>query len=84
MRKGAHRLIRCPGLEHIFHLSVMADATEGENVSKTAQRGWEYEFIEEVDTDFECIVCLLPMREPYLTKCGHCMCKACLDQIRAG
>ena len=43
--------------------------------------GWTFDFIGDVYHDFLCLICLLPMKEPQQTKCGHCMCKSCLDGV---
>ena len=42
--------------------------------------GWTYEFVDVVEKDFECNVCLLPLKNPFMTRCGHSMCKTCLDK----
>ena len=46
--------------------------------------GWTYAFecLEDVDRDYICIICELPMREPQLIpKCGHSFCKTCLEEV---
>jgi hypothetical protein len=43
--------------------------------------GYEESFIGSVDKDLECPVCLLVMRQPLLTPCGHLLCTACADQL---
>ena len=50
--------------------------TEGEH------GGWTYKFLDRVEKvkEFECPICLLPLRDPYLTRCGHNLCKTCLDK----
>ena len=42
--------------------------------------GYEEDFVEEVDEDFQCPICHLPLKEPVLTRCGHRYCKECLDE----
>ena len=42
--------------------------------------GYDEEFADELDEDLLCFICLLPMREPVLIKCGHRFCKACLEE----
>ena len=42
--------------------------------------GYDEEFADEVDEDFLCLICHLPLREPVLTRCGHRFCNACLEE----
>ena len=42
--------------------------------------GYEEDFVEEVDEDFQCPICHLPLKEPVFTRCGHRYCKECLDE----
>ena len=44
--------------------------------------GWTYKFLDRVEKvkKFECPICLLPLRDPYLTRCGHNLCKTCLNK----
>ena len=50
--------------------------TEGEH------GGWTYKFLDRVEKvkKFEYPICLLPLRDPYLTRCGHNLCKTCLNK----
>ena len=43
--------------------------------------GWRYEFIDVVDKELECGTCLLPLKNPFMTRCGHNICKTCLDKL---
>ena len=44
----------------------------------------EYDFVEPVDEDYNCSVCLSVLREPHLTICcGHHYCKACMEKLLA-
>jgi TNF receptor-associated factor 6 len=43
--------------------------------------GYDACFLESVDKDLECPVCLLALRDPMQTSCGHLMCKTCMDKI---
>nr|CAB3263927.1 multiple PDZ domain protein [Phallusia mammillata] len=38
----------------------------------------EYDYIEEIDDDLQCDICLQPFVDPYDTKCGHTFCSICL------
>lgn len=42
--------------------------------------GYDEEFVNEVEDDFLCLICQLPLREPVQTICGHRFCKACLKE----
>ena len=42
--------------------------------------GHEDEFVNEVEDDFQCLICHLPLKEPVLTRCGHRFCKGCLEE----
>ena len=42
--------------------------------------GYEEDFVDEVEEDFQCLICHLPLKEPALTRCGHRYCKECLDE----
>ena len=42
--------------------------------------GYDDDFINPVDDDLQCSICLLPLREPVLTRCGHRFCRECLEQ----
>jgi len=41
--------------------------------------GYDDEFENAIDEDWQCGICHLPMREPILTKCGHRFCTHCLN-----
>jgi len=41
--------------------------------------GYDDEFVKEIDEDWQCGICQLPMKEPVLTKCGHKFCIQCLN-----
>ena len=43
--------------------------------------GWTFEFIDLIDKEFECNVCLLPMKDPFMTRCGHNICEMCLEKL---
>lgn len=40
--------------------------------------GYDYEFVPVPDSKYECSICLLVLREPRQTKCGHRFCKGCI------
>ena len=40
--------------------------------------GYDYEFVPAPDTRYECAICMLVLREPRQTPCGHRFCKDCI------
>ena len=42
--------------------------------------GHDEEFVSEVEDDFHCLICHLPLKEPVLTRCGHRFCRDCLEE----
>ena len=42
--------------------------------------GYDEEFVNEVEDDFICLICHLPLKEPVLTRCGHRFCRACFEE----
>ena len=42
--------------------------------------GYDEEFVNEVEDDFLCLICQLPLKEPVQTRCGHRFCNACLEE----
>lgn len=40
--------------------------------------GYDYEFVPKVDERYECSICLLVLREPMQTQCGHRFCRDCI------
>ena len=55
----------------------MAESTSNDHRPPS---GYEEDFVEEVEEDFQCPICHLPLKEPVLTRCGHRYCKECLDE----
>ena len=44
--------------------------------------GYDYELVNEVPDKLKCSICLLPLKDPMqVTKCGHRICKVCIDPI---
>ena len=60
---------------------MAAKETEKGEDSQSEEGGWTYEFVDVVDKEFECNVCLLPLKDPILTRCGHNMCKTCVAKL---
>ena len=44
--------------------------------------GYEFEFVDEIPDDWECLVCQLPLKDPVqIEKCGHRLCEICVGSI---
>ena len=42
------------------------------------QGGWDYDLVERLDPRLECSICLLTLRNPHQTSCGHLFCYSCI------
>ncbi|KAL9953964.1 hypothetical protein ACROYT_G041448 [Oculina patagonica] len=42
--------------------------------------GYDENFVNAVEEDFQCLICHLSLKEPVLTRCGHRFCKDCLEE----
>ncbi|XP_046573707.1 TNF receptor-associated factor 6-like [Haliotis rubra] len=42
--------------------------------------GFDYDFVPTPDPKYECAICLLILREPRQTKCGHRFCRGCITK----
>ena len=56
-------------------ISHMAEAP-----SNRLPSGYDEDFVDAVEDDFQCSICHLPLKEPVLTICGHRFCKGCLEE----
>ncbi|XP_045603666.1 TNF receptor-associated factor 6 isoform X2 [Procambarus clarkii] len=71
--RQAHHL--CPSLAKLCTMEC------GETDSMTIisrQEGYDYEFVPVLDSKYECAICLLGLRSPVQTACGHRFCKECI------
>ena len=63
-----------------FESRVDFNMAESRSNDHRPPSGYEEDFVEEVEEDFQCPICHLPLKEPVLTRCGHRYCKECLDE----
>jgi TNF receptor-associated factor 6 len=47
----------------------------------SSQGGYDVEFLERLDKDLECPICLLALKKPVQTTCGHLICQSCVDKL---
>ncbi|KAH9518850.1 TNF receptor-associated factor 6-B [Bulinus truncatus] len=66
------------------HSSRSAEIPTSSNSNETTfsfsqpMEGYDYEFVPPVEQRYECPICLLILREPRQTKCGHRFCRDCI------
>ena len=51
----------------------------------TKYGGYDYKFVDPLNDSYNCVMCHLPSRDPYMTgECcrGQILCKSCLDQAK--
>ena len=61
--------------DSLLHSDDSSASSEDEN-----EGGWSFVFVDKVDPDYECSICLRPIRDPVQTECGHLFCQTCLDR----
>ncbi|XP_076035019.1 TNF receptor-associated factor 6-like [Oratosquilla oratoria] len=60
-------------------MAVNGDDSMNKSVSLiTRQEGFDYEFVPPLDPKYECAICLLGLRAPMQTPCGHRFCRNCI------
>ena len=60
---------------HAAQVSKMAEAS-----GRHSPSGHDEDFVSEVEDDFQCLICHLPLKDPVQTRCGHRFCKECLEE----
>ncbi|XP_065675049.1 TNF receptor-associated factor 3-like isoform X3 [Hydra vulgaris] len=44
--------------------------------------GYDVYFLQELSDKYECPICIMALRKPILTKCGHRLCLSCSEEMR--
>lgn len=60
--------------------SSASDSSYPSGVRMEKPEGYDYEFVPKVDERYECSICLLVLREPRQTQCGHRFCRDCIHK----
>ncbi|XP_066980172.1 TNF receptor-associated factor 6-like [Macrobrachium rosenbergii] len=55
------------------------EGSDGSSITLISrQEGFDYDFVPPLDSKYECAICLLGLRSPMQTTCGHRFCKDCI------
>lgn len=71
-----HMFRLLPG-EHQSHIKSLLNNLLHTDPSKQESGGWQHTFVSDVVIDYECMICKLPLRDPWQLKCGHRLCASC-------
>ena len=65
------------------HYSSLSEEILKNNLSETVESGgFEHDFVDEIDNEYVCCICLCVMKDPYqIVPCGHCCCRSCLHDL---
>ena len=60
--------------------SIASSSSSGSSTESTVHRteGYDYEFIPAADSKYTCPICMMVLREPSQTECGHRFCSSCI------
>ncbi|KAK6973152.1 TNF receptor-associated factor 6 [Biomphalaria glabrata] len=64
--------------QHSYQSGSDISFTSNDNTCSQSMEGYDYEFVPPVEQRYECPICLLILREPRQTKCGHRFCRDCI------
>ena len=62
-------------IANLFDIFVMISA-----ICTVVEEGYNHHFVDDVDTKYECPICLMVLRDPVQTGCGHRFCAGCLKK----
>ena len=65
------------------HLSSLSEEVLSDNWKDiTESGGYEFDFVDNVDDEYACCICLHVMKDPYqIVPCGHRCCRSCLNVL---
>ncbi|XP_050739933.1 TNF receptor-associated factor 6-like [Eriocheir sinensis] len=59
-------------------METLSEGGQGESYVLSRTEGYDYEFVPTLEQKYECPICLLALRAPLQTSCGHRFCKDCI------
>nr|ALJ01851.1 TRAF [Mizuhopecten yessoensis] len=70
---------------HVHRSGQMAsgsgsDYSSGFQLNQGREDGYDFEFVLPREDKYDCPICLLVLREPYQTECGHRFCQNCIKR----
>ncbi|XP_069133693.1 TNF receptor-associated factor 6-like isoform X1 [Argopecten irradians] len=70
---------------HVHRSGQMAsgsgsDCSSGFQFNQRREEGYDYDFVLPREDKYDCPICLLVLRDPYQTECGHRFCQNCIKR----
>src|SRR6218665_462289 len=70
--------------DHSLFLSSSSSSSSSSSVDHSGGQvpllGYDYEFVPAVDSKYICPICMLVLRSPVQTECGHRFCNGCIKR----
>ncbi|KAL8574353.1 hypothetical protein ACOMHN_057345 [Nucella lapillus] len=66
------------GNESSSEQTTSARGDSGPPFSSSGMEGYDYDFVSAPDERYRCVICLLVLRDPCQTPCGHLYCRTCI------